>query len=198
MKKNRREELISIAYKLFTTKGYENTSVDEMIAEAKIAKGTFYYYFISKEEILNEVIDKMISQESEYARQILLQPIPVEQKIIGIMGAFNPQGNEINIVNALNDESNLKMHSRVNKKVIAIAIPILKKVVLEGVEKHIFNCNNIEERLRIILILSNELFNSQNFNERDVEVFVDTVEKILGAKSGTMEFIKKLIGGYNE
>ena len=39
-----RQDLLQIAYKLFLEKGYENTSVDTIIAEAKIAKGTYYYY----------------------------------------------------------------------------------------------------------------------------------------------------------
>ena len=47
MQTNRKEELLEIAYKLFVTKGYDNTSVDEIISEANIAKGTYYYYFTS-------------------------------------------------------------------------------------------------------------------------------------------------------
>ena len=46
--------------------------------------------------------------------------------------------------------------------------------------------------------MSNELFDSDKFNINDVEVFIDTAEKMLGAKEGTLEFIKMLIGGQNE
>ena len=62
-KEIRKKELLNIAYKLFMTKGYENTSVDEIIAEAKIAKGTYYYYFESKEATLEKVIEMMIEEE---------------------------------------------------------------------------------------------------------------------------------------
>ena len=41
----RKQELLEIAYRMFITRGYENTSVDEIIEEAGIAKGTYYYYF---------------------------------------------------------------------------------------------------------------------------------------------------------
>ena len=50
----------------------------------------------------------------------------------------------------------------------------------------------------MLLIMSNELFNDNNFNLNQIEVFVDTAEKMLGAKKGTLEFIKMLIGGKNE
>ena len=45
----RKQDLLAIAYRMFITQGYENTSVDDIIAEAGIAKGTYYYYFASKE-----------------------------------------------------------------------------------------------------------------------------------------------------
>ena len=38
----RKQELLQIAYRMFVEKGYDNTSVDEIIAEAGIAKGTYY------------------------------------------------------------------------------------------------------------------------------------------------------------
>jgi hypothetical protein len=50
----------------------------------------------------------------------------------------------------------------------------------------------------MLLIMSNELFNDNEFDLNEVEVFIDTAEKMLGAKEGTLEFIKMLIGGLNE
>ena len=67
----RKQELLKIAYELFLSRGYENTSVDEIIAKAQIAKGTYYYYFPSKEQMLEDIIDMMIENEAEAARQIL-------------------------------------------------------------------------------------------------------------------------------
>ena len=60
----RKHELLKIAYEMFLRRGYENTSVDEIIAKAQIAKGTFYYYFLSKEQLLEDVIEMMIENET--------------------------------------------------------------------------------------------------------------------------------------
>ena len=46
--------------------------------------------------------------------------------------------------------------------------------------------------------MSNELFDSDSFDIKEVEVFIDTAEKMLGAKEKTLQFIKMLIGGKNE
>lgn len=198
MVKNRKDEILSVAYNLFITKGYDNTSVDEIIEKVNIAKGTFYYYFTSKEEMLDEVINKMINEEIIEAKKVVLMPIPIEQKVVGIVTSLRPKSNELNIVEALNNENNIKMHMKYNKRIIDEATIILKDVVLEGIDKEVFNCTNIEERIKLLLKMSNDTFDDNNFTNKDVEVSIDMVEKLLGANPGTMSFISTLIGGYNE
>ena len=83
------------------------------------------------------------------------------------------------------------MHEKINNRII-------EEVVMEGIENKIFNCTHIKERLKMLLIMSNELFDNDEPNMNQVEVFIDTAEKMLGAKEGTLEFIKMLIGGQNE
>lgn len=198
MVKNRKDEILSVAYNLFITKGYDNTSVDEIIEKVNIAKGTFYYYFTSKEEMLDEVINKMINEEIIEAKKVVLMPIPIEQKVVGIVTSLRPKSNELNIVETLNNDNNIKMHMKYNKRIIDEATIILKDVVLEGIDKGGFNCTNIEERIKLLLKMSNDTFDDNNFTNKDVEVYIDMVEKLLGANPGTMSFISTLIGGYNE
>ncbi len=198
MVKNRKDEILSVAYNLFITKGYDNTSVDEIIEKVNIAKGTFYYYFTSKEEMLDEVINKMINEEIIEAKKVVLMPIPIEQKVVGIVTSLRPKSNELNIVETLNNDNNIKMHMKYNKRIIDEATIILKDVVLEGIDKGVFNCTNIEERIKLLLKMSNDTFDDNNFTNKDVEVYIDMVEKLLGANPGTMSFISTLIGGYNE
>ncbi len=198
MVKNRKDEILSVAYNLFITKGYDNTSVDEIIEKVNIAKGTFYYYFTSKEEMLDEVINKMINEEIIEAKKVVLMPIPIEQKVVGIVTSLRPKSNELNIVETLNNDNNIKMHMKYNKRIIDEATIILKDVVLEGIDKEVFNCTNIEERIKLLLKMSNDTFDDNNFTNKDVEVYIDMVEKLLGANPGTMSFISTLIGGYNE
>ena len=56
----RRQELIQIAEQQFIQNGYEKTAVSDIVKKAKVAQGTFYYYFKTKEEILDSIIDKYI------------------------------------------------------------------------------------------------------------------------------------------
>ena len=53
--------LLSHSYKLFTTKGISDTSISDITNSAGVAKGTFYFYFHDKQDI----IDHLIARKSE-------------------------------------------------------------------------------------------------------------------------------------
>ena len=44
-----------------------------------------------------------------------------------------------------------------------------------------------------MLVISNEIFDNYSFTDRDIDVFIDITEKILGAKSQSLDFIRQLI-----
>jgi len=50
-----RERIVSAAMELFAKKGFDKTTVDEIVAKAGVAKGTFYLYFKSKEDLIKEL-----------------------------------------------------------------------------------------------------------------------------------------------
>jgi AcrR family transcriptional regulator len=52
----RQSEIITAARKVFAEKGYVASTVDEIAAQAAMAKGTVYLYFASKEQIYNAVL----------------------------------------------------------------------------------------------------------------------------------------------
>jgi len=191
----RKQELLKIAYRMFIEKGYENTSIDEIIAEAGIAKGTYYYYFESKEATLEAVIDLMIEEAVDRAKEVLEASLPVPRKLVSIIYSFRPVQGEQVIVKALHTKENIVMHDKVNRRIVEEAVPLLTEVVKEGISQGIVNCTNIEERVRMLLIMSQHMFDDGIFTCRDVEVYVDMVEKALGAKTGTMSFIAELISG---
>ena len=189
----RKKELLKIAYDMFLAQGYENTSVDEIIERAQIAKGTYYYHFQSKEQMLEEVIDMMIDSEAKMAEQIITMDIPVPQKIVMMITSMKPTEAEQPIKNALFQPENVLMHHKVRKKLITIITPLLSEVIKDGVNEGIFECDNITERVKMLLIISDGTFNEGSFSERDISVFIDMTEKLLGAENGTMSFIYDLI-----
>ncbi len=87
-KKAKRNSLLLQSYKLFTTKGITDTSISDIANSAGVAKGTFYFYFHDKQDI----IDHLIARKSEGLLKKALERLrrneagnpglPVEEKII--------------------------------------------------------------------------------------------------------------------
>lgn len=59
----RRKNIIEKAKQLFDEKGFQQTSVDDITLSLNVAKGTFYYYFKSKEDVLNAVVDDIVADD---------------------------------------------------------------------------------------------------------------------------------------
>lgn len=192
----RKQNLLNIAYRMFIEKGYENTSVDDIIIEAGIAKGTYYYYFESKEATLEAVIEMMIGKAENIAKAALMNPVPIPQKLASVVYAFQPNKDESVITDVLERKENIVMHDKIGKKIVEVAVPILSDIVREGIAQGIFACTNVEERVKMLLIMSQNMFDYGAYSNKDIEVYVDMLEKSLGAKEGTMSFISEfLLGG---
>ena len=189
----RKQELLQIAYRLFLTRGYETTSVDEIIEAAGIAKGTYYYYFQSKEQMLEAVIGMMIVAEAQAARQVLASELPVPQKIVGIVASVHPTQDEQPIEDLLNRPENVLMHKKIREQLLEAMVPLLAEAVEEGVRNGMFACDHIRERVKMLLILSSELFDEAHYTETEADVFVDVMETLLGAAPGTMDLVRALI-----
>lgn len=55
-RRTRRDEIVRRALKVFARKGYDTTSMDDIADRARVAKGTLYYYFPSKEDLYQAVM----------------------------------------------------------------------------------------------------------------------------------------------
>jgi len=61
-KTERRVELLRAARDVFSTKGYHAAKVDDIVARAGVAKGTFYLYFPDKRSVFVELVDGLFSR----------------------------------------------------------------------------------------------------------------------------------------
>ncbi|MNZ71144.1 putative HTH-type transcriptional regulator YfiR [compost metagenome] len=76
VKKNKpsnREIVLREASHLFLTKGFQVTSMDDIVAQSKVSKTNIYYYFKSKEELLLVIVDGLVSHYEQRLNAIFLQ-----------------------------------------------------------------------------------------------------------------------------
>ena len=68
-RERRRKELLDAATRVFAKKGYWNASITDIIKAAGVARGTFYLYFESKQEIFTAIVDKFREDQIQLMRQ---------------------------------------------------------------------------------------------------------------------------------
>lgn len=67
--RKKRDVMMEVALTMFMEKGYENVSVDDIIAATGSSKGTFYHYFKSKDAIISALYTKQIHLIQEWVKQ---------------------------------------------------------------------------------------------------------------------------------
>ena len=129
----KRNEIIDCAAVLFTKKGYEATSVNAILKQLGIAKGTFYYYFESKEEVMDAVIMRIIHSEM-HRMQGLVQKIGMTptQKLFAALFPQQKNNEKQEIVDILYAPNNALMNQRALQRTLELICPILAKIVEEG------------------------------------------------------------------
>ena len=74
-KNDAKQRIIDSSLSLFSRKGFDATSVNEIAARAKVTKALIYYYFKSKEEILDHLIQSMLGDWTSIARDFISKNI---------------------------------------------------------------------------------------------------------------------------
>lgn len=85
-----KEKIMNAAYELFGEKGYEKTSVTEIIDRAGASKGGFYHHFKSKEEILEMITFTYVDKIQKHYEEILKeQKLSVVEKFMASFYRLN-------------------------------------------------------------------------------------------------------------
>ncbi len=149
----RRNELIDAATVLFLEKGYDETAVSDIVKKINVAQGTFYYHFKSKSEILEAVVDRFISEIEKAMTEIS------DNREKSSAARFNDAVNFLikiaesskEVLDDVHQENNALMHDRIAKITMARLVPVLARIVHQGVESGEFNVHHPIESTDVIL-----------------------------------------------
>jgi AcrR family transcriptional regulator len=83
-KEETRERIFREAVRLFSRRGFENTTIDEITERADVAKGTFFNYFPRKEAVLAFLSEQRLEQVEAGAESIFSAPKPAREKLLEI------------------------------------------------------------------------------------------------------------------
>lgn len=205
---NRRDELIDIAGEFFFTKGFSKTSIQNIIDKANIAKGTFYHYFKSKDDILD-------AMTRGYVKNLYKKFKPILEKEMDAVTKLNYFFQEVQswkmgniklmrvLMKVMMSDNNLALRNRMLKHTIEETAPIYTGIIKQGVGEGCFNVTYPE--LTSKFIISSFVFNGEEMTKwflkeecteevikgiRDQLIFFeDVLERLLGAKKGVIKTV---------
>ena len=198
----RKREILVTARELFIKKGYEQTSVNDILKIVDIAKGTFYYYFASKEEVLEAIILDIVEEGARRAEMILKdKSVPLVNRIMMAIMAQTPEFEGSNeIAEELHKVENAKLEQLYLKAMVKRMTQVLQEPVLEGVELDVFHMEYPTECIETILLLGHMMFDCDVFEwkmeeyPKKVQAFLCNAERIMGTKVGELNELLQMFG----
>jgi len=184
----RRQELIAVAEQLFLVQGYETTTVNQIIERLNLAKGTYYYHFRSKEDILVAVSDKLIGDTRRKLRAAYeRRDQDVLWRIREILSIFHDDFYRNRAIwKLVYHDKNVALHKQVSRIGAEKFTPLLEDVLQEGMDKGLIQVPHAHETAQILIslfdIFSRQLCVARRHDKR-VRIF-ETLRYMIGQVLG--------------
>ena len=196
----RKNEILDAADHLFTQKGFDGTSTNDILEAVGIARGTLYYHFKSKEDIMDALIERysggILTRAEEIAKN---KSIPVYERIVSTVLALNMNhGSGREIIEQIHKPQNALMHFKAQKAVLNGVTPILAGIIREGVEQGLCTTPYPYEAMEMLVVYANTVFDGDMIELTDedrlsrAKAFIFHTERLLGVETGTLTFAKQI------
>jgi AcrR family transcriptional regulator len=200
-------QILDMAQSLFLQKGYDATSVQEIIDAVGIAKGTFYYYFRSKLELLDAMVDRMVRQQiAETESWLADSQLDAVGKLVQIFRRANTwklQRKEflLDLLRVMYRPDNAILRERLRHKSIAAVTPLLAQIIQQGVVEGSFDVEDPEEKAAVVLHMGQAFSDAMaqalltdprdpellDRMERKARAYERSVERVLGAPPDSLD-----------
>ena len=206
----RRAELINCAQGLFLTRGYERTTINDVISATGLSKGAFYHHFRSKEDLL-EAIAARFARESLSFIQHLQADLNLDalQRLNRLLALSRDWKREHipelrAMFTTLLKPENAVLYHRIVEAAFAVLAPALAAIIAQGEAEGVFDAGDPRTAADTLLWLSNGrrglVITAMATAETDVEaalrLIVDRVRaeeaitnRILGLKAGGVDLL---------
>ncbi|WP_105616512.1 TetR/AcrR family transcriptional regulator [Vallitalea okinawensis] len=207
-KNARKKEFLKTAIAMYKEHGYEATSINKILAEMNITKGSFYYHFDSKEDLLSQVVDFFLRDISSIANNIGESRSGAAEKLEMLMKEIILYREENTGLYKDFYEINSKMGNELiqikyQEKIKDLFYEIIQQIIRQGKDEGVFNPIDFEETPELFLVIANHYkvkiancyYTEHNKRENELQrlgvAFQQTIERLLGAKQGTLDFYSR-------
>ncbi|WP_059050695.1 TetR/AcrR family transcriptional regulator [Paenibacillus senegalimassiliensis] len=203
----RKNEILDAADQLFGQKGFDGTSTNDILQQVGIARGTLYYHFKSKEDIMDALIERYSDRLFTVAREVAAdQRVAVYERITRVILALNLSGpSDKQIMEHIHKPQNARMHQKIQKAILQGLTPILADLIREGIQQGLFRTPYPYECMEMVVAYANTVFDEDmvELNEEEratrIQALVFNLERLLGADSGSLaSFVMRMFENGSE
>lgn len=204
----RKQEFLDAARELFYTAGYDETSVATIIDKVGVSKGTFYHYFNSKDELLDDLVKHLtktiIDALSEVVDDPEIDAITKMNKIFERSGDYKVTNKDLimTLIRTLYNDKNLRLRLKMNERTLELMSPLMLKIINQGLAEGVFDTAFPEEVSEMIFTLAigmgekiAHLILGIDEHPENAEILFSTfdmyqnaIERFLGAPEGSIHF----------
>jgi len=148
---DKKQEFLMAALELFHEKGYEKTTIQDIIDKMGVSKGAFYHYFESKEDVIEKIAKEYAQRGISTMRRIAgRKDLNAIEKINAIIESVNEykgsrEEDRIKMKDIFKGDKNLKLERKISNAVKRDALVIFQEILDSGVKEGLFEGFNTRE-----------------------------------------------------
>lgn len=154
---DKRNLILDAMQEIMTDNKAAGSTVSDIARHAGIAKGGVYYYFSSKDEIIDAVIERAYSEVIEESKAMLdNKEMSTLQKLKRIfeISVFPEEGHSHSeLLKLLSIQDNVLIHQKFSVIAAKSMTPVLAEVIRQGIEEGILRCDYPEQYAQFILAM---------------------------------------------
>ena len=197
----KRQELLSAAEKLFCAKGYEGTSVQDILNVAEMSKGGFYHHFASKEDVIKALCARRAERALAYTEDALSKAESSMGRINAVLRGFMPLRREESTFVAMlrpvmNTPEGRAIAMTYQDALETVFLPLLKAEIAAAAAVGVV-CPPMKDAESMILNLVNHCWMQAVANQIDqldmlnlLSKYRRAVEVLLDAPYGSVEIVR--------
>jgi AcrR family transcriptional regulator len=205
----KKDAFVDAATRLMQAKGWEQTSVQDVLDQLEASRGAFYHYFDSKQALLEAVIDRLVDAGlGSVAPVVADQSLPAIPKLMAFFGEIGRWKTErkalvLQLLKVWISDDNAIVREKFRRTAAARMGPLLATVVQQGIEEGTFTATSPEETARVLVMLllgfqevATDLFVSAAGYDTARDTFAsynDAFERLLGAPRGSIDLADEAV-----
>jgi AcrR family transcriptional regulator len=207
----RREAFLDAGQRLIATKGYAQLSIQDVLDELSSSKGAFYHYFDSKAALLEGVVSRMVDAATASLAPAVADPdrsaLEKFEAVFSGLASFKAERKDLilALIRVWLSDDNAVVREHFRRGVIATMTPVLATIIRQGVAEGSFATASPDHAARVFVSLvlganeaATDLFVAHQDGavtfeevERTLEAFSEGIERILGARPGSLWFANR-------